>query len=66
MATSFHWNARRPHIGLKEGSKFYRKQVGFYPFRGPDAPWTLVSLYPGPLSIQDKSAHRKFRAADAA
>ena len=37
MATSFHRNARCPHIGLKEGSRDFAEEVGFYPFRGPDA-----------------------------
>jgi hypothetical protein len=45
MATSFHCSARRPHLGLKEGSqKIVYRKMGFYPFRGPDAFSTLRNL----------------------
>ncbi len=45
MATFFHRVARCPHDGLKEGSQDSGKQVGFYPFRGPDASRTLGQSY---------------------
>ena len=38
--------ARCPHDGLKEGSQNLNdRQVGFYPFRGPDAPFALRQSY---------------------
>ena len=45
MATFFPCGARCPHDGLKEGSHVISdKQVGFYPFRGPDASCTQIAM----------------------